>query len=139
MNPLLRLQDLIRVQRRTSCNTCNTCYSRTAATLKAHEKRDIHASSSSARTAKLKSITLSFLGISSHAELRFVMLATDNLLMQPPSNNAQLLVALYKIQKRSASNSHGLSLSIWKSSTPKYWTGLPDTVSIGDFEYFGNF
>lgn len=67
------------------------------------------------------------------------MLATDNLLMQPPSNNAQLLVALYKIQKRSASNSHGLSLSIWKSSTPKYWTGLPDTVSIGDFEYFGNF
>lgn len=64
-------------------------------TLLAHEKRAIYASSSSARAAKLKSITLSFLGIFSHMELWFVMLAYKvRTLVYVPDTRPQLVTSI---------------------------------------------
>lgn len=63
--------------------------------LLAHRKRDIYALSPSAQTANAESNVTSFLNIFLRAKLRFVIFATNNLLMQKQFDMIKLLVVLH--------------------------------------------
>lgn len=63
--------------------------------LMAHEKRDIYALSPIVQTANPESNVMSFLNIFLRAKLRFVIFATDNLLMQKRFDSIKLLVFLH--------------------------------------------